>query len=326
MTAIVGRRELLAAFSGAVAWPLTVRAQQPTSLHIGIVTIQPRTAPVYAAFDQRLRELGHIEGQNLVTDYLNPERQAEGVPGATKELIRRKVDIIVAPYESTVKAAIAASDTVPVVMIGTEYDPLALGYVKTLARPGGRVTGVFLQQIELASKRLELLKNLLPRLEAAMIFWDSWSEYQLKATSSAAASFGLRLAEVELRKQPYDYEGALASVPPDHRSILIIPIAPAFYRDRERLAEFSIQHRIASMAAVREFTDAGCLVSYGPDFPAMFQRVAEYVDRIARGAKPADLPVEQPTKFELIFNVKTAKAIGLDIPDKLLALADAVIE
>src|SRR4249919_424745 len=115
MTAIVGRRELLAAFSGAVAWPLTVRAQQPTTLHIGIVTIQPRTAPVYAAFDQRLRELGHIEGQSLVTDYLNPETQADGVPGAVKELIRQKVDTIVAPDEGTVKAAVAASDTVPVV-------------------------------------------------------------------------------------------------------------------------------------------------------------------------------------------------------------------
>ena len=233
MPAGIGRRELIAALGRAVAWPLTARAQRPTNLHVGIVTIQSRTTPIYAAFDHRLRELGHIEGQNLVTDYLNPETQAEGVPGAIKELIRRKVDIIVAPYESTVKAAIAASDTVPVVMIGTEYDPLALGYVKTLARPGGRVTGVFLQQIELASKRLELLKNLLPRFEAAMIFLDSWSEYQSKATSSAAASFGLRLAEVELQKQPYDYEGALASVPPDHRSTLIIPIAPAFYRDRD---------------------------------------------------------------------------------------------
>jgi putative tryptophan/tyrosine transport system substrate-binding protein len=254
--------------SAAAAWPLTVRAQPPASLHIGIVTIQSRTTPIYSAFDQRLRELGHIEGQNLVTDYLNPESQAEGVPGAIKELVRRKVDIIVAPYESTVKAAIAASDTVPVVMIATEYDPLALGYVKSLARPGGRVTGVFLQQIELASKRLQLMKDLLPSFAAATIFWDPLSEYQWKATSSAAAS----------------------------------------------------------VFAVREFADAGGLLSYGPDFPAIFRRVAEYVDRIAKGAKAADLPVEQPTKFELVINVKTAKAIGLDVPDKLLALADAVIE
>jgi putative ABC transport system substrate-binding protein len=323
----VKRREFIALLGGAVAaWPYAARAQRPTSLHIGIVTIQSRTTPIYTAFDQRLRELGHIEGENLVTDYLNPEMQAEGVPGAIKELVRRNVDIIVAPYESTVKSAIAASDTVPVVMIATEYDPLALGYVKSLARPGGRVTGVFLQQIELASKRLQLLKDTLPRFEAATIFWDSLSEYQWKATSSAAASFGLRLAGVELQKQPYDHEGALASVPPDHRSTLITPIAPAFYRDRERLAEFGIRHHIASMFAVREFADAGGLLSYGPDFPSIFRRVAEYVDRIAKGAKAADLPVEQPTKFELVINVKTAKAIDLDIPDKMLALADAVIE
>jgi putative ABC transport system substrate-binding protein len=302
------------------------RAQQPKSLHIGIVTIQSRTTPIYAAFDQRLRELGHIEGQNLVTDYLNPESQAEGVPGAIKELVRQKVDIIVAPYESTVKAAIAASDTIPVVMIGTEYDPLARGYVKTLARPGGRVTGVFLQQIELASKRLQLLKDALPSFQAATMFWDNPSEYQWQAASSIAASFGLQLAGVEMLKQPYDYEGALASAPPDNRSILIVPIAPAFYRDRERLVEFAVRHRIASMFAVREFADAGGLISYGPDFPAIFRRVAEYVDRIARGAKPADLPVEQPTKFELVINVKTARAIGLDIPDKLIALADSVIQ
>ena len=321
------RREFIALLGGAAAaWPLAARAQRPTSLHIGIVTIQSRTTPIYTAFDQRLRELGHIEGENLVTDYLNPEMQAEGVPGAIKELVRRNVDIIVAPYESTVKSAIAASDTVPVVMIATEYDPLALGYVKSLARPGGQVTGVFLQQIELASKRLQLLKDTLPRFEAATIFWDSLSEYQWKATSSAAASFGLRLAGVELQKQPYDHEGALASVPPDHRSTLITPIAPAFYRDRERLAEFGIRHHIASMFAVREFADAGGLLSYGPDFPSIFRRVAEYVDRIAKGAKAADLPVEQPTKFELVINVKTAKAIDLDIPDKMLALADAVIE
>jgi putative ABC transport system substrate-binding protein len=326
MPAGIGRRELIAALGGVVAWPLMARAQRPTNLHVGIVTIQSRTTPIYPGFDQRLRELGHIEGQNLVTDYLNPETQAEGVPGAIKELIRRKVDIIVAPYESTVKSAIAGSDTVPVVMIATEYDPLALGYVKSLARPGGRVTGVFLQQIELASKRLQLLKDALPGFEAATIFWDSLSEYQWRATSSAAASLGLRLASVELVKQPYDYEGALASVSPDHRRTLIMPIAPAFYRDRERLAEFGIRHQVASMFAVREFADAGGLMSYGPDFPAVFRRVAEYVDRIAKGAKAADLPVEQPTKFELVINIKTAKAISLNIPDKLLALADAVIE
>jgi hypothetical protein len=191
----------------------------------------------------------------------------------------------------------------------------------------GRVRlSVFLQQIELTSMRLHLLKEALPSFEAAMMFWDSPSEYQWQVTSSIAAPFGLRLAGVELMKQPYDYEAALASVPPDHRKTLIIPIAPAFYRDRERLAEFCVQHRIASMFAVREFADAGGLLSYGPDFPAIFRRVADYVDRIAKGAKAADLPVEQPTKFELVINLKTAKVLSIDIPDKLTALADEVIE
>jgi putative tryptophan/tyrosine transport system substrate-binding protein len=326
MPLIIGRRELIAALGSAVAFPSSARAQPHRNLHIGIVTIQSRATPIYAAFDQRLRELGYVEGQNLVTDYLNPETLPEGVPAAINELVRRKVDIIVAPYESTVKSAIAASDTIPVVMIATEYDPLARGYVKTLSQPGGQVTGVFLQQIELASKRLQLLKDTLPSIEAATMFRDSPSEYQWKATSSIAGSFGLRLAGVELSQLPYDYEGALESVPSDQRSTLIIPIAPAFYRDRERLAEFGVRHRIASMFAVREFADAGGLLSYGPDFPAIFRRVAEYVDQIAKGSKAADLPVEQPTKFELVVNVKTAKAIGLSIPDKLLALADTVVE
>jgi putative tryptophan/tyrosine transport system substrate-binding protein len=153
------RREFIGLFgAAAVTRPRAARAQQSTIWRIGIATIQSRSTPIYAAFEQRLRELGYVEGQNLVLDYLNPETQAEGVAGAIKELLRRKVDIIVAPYESGVKAALAASDTVPVVMIATEYDPLALGYVNSLARPGGHVTGVFLQQIELASKRLQLFK------------------------------------------------------------------------------------------------------------------------------------------------------------------------
>ena len=211
MTAVIGRRELLAGLSGAVVLPLAARAQRPMSLHIGIVKIQPRTTPVYAAFDQRLRELGYIEGQNLVVDLVNPQNQAGGIPEAVAELLRRKVDIIVAPYESTVKSAIAATATVPVVMLAVDYDPLALGYVKSLARPGGNVTGLYLQQLDLAKKRVELLTQALPSVHAATMFWDSVSEDQWKATSSAAAGFGLQLAGVELREQPYDYEKALGA-------------------------------------------------------------------------------------------------------------------
>jgi putative tryptophan/tyrosine transport system substrate-binding protein len=321
------RREFITLLGGAaVAWPLAARAQQPVKTRIGITTIQPRTSPIYAAFDQRLRELGYIEGQNLVVDFLNPEDQAEGIAGAIKELVRRNVNVIVAPYESAVKSALAVTQTVPIVMIAIDYDPLALGYAKSLSRPGGNVTGLFLQQIELAKKRLQLMKDALPSVQTATMFWDSPSEHQWNTTSSVAAAFGLRLAGVELREQPYDYERALAQAPPDHRSTLIMPTSPVFYRDRVRLADFALRHEIASMFVLREWVEAGGLLSYGVSFAAIFRRAAEYVDKIAKGAKAADLPIEQPTKFELVLNLKTAKAIGITISPAILVRADDVIE
>jgi putative ABC transport system substrate-binding protein len=211
-------------------------------------------------------------------------------------------------------------------MVAVDYDPVALGYVKSLARPGGDVTGLYLQQLDLAKKRVELLTQALPNVNAATVFWDSVSEDQLKATSTAAPEFGLRLADVQLRDQPYDYEKALAQVPADFRSVVIVPTSPVFFRDRQRLAEFAIQHKIATVFGFREWVDAGGLFCYGVNFPAMYRRAAEFVDMIAKGAKPADLPVEQPTKFELVLNLKTAKAIGVTISPPILVRADEVIE
>jgi putative tryptophan/tyrosine transport system substrate-binding protein len=321
------RREFVTLVGGAaVAWPLAARAQQPGMMHVGITTIQPRTSPIYAAFDARLRELGYIEGQNLVVDLVNPQNQPGGIAGAVADLLRRKVDIIVAPYQGTLKSAIAATATVPIVMIAVDYDPLALGYIKSLSRPGGNVTGLFLQQPELAKKRLQLLTEALPGVQTATMFWDSPSEDQWKATSSAAAELGLRLAGVELREQPYDYEKALAQAPRDDRSVLVVAMSPEFYRDRQRLADFTLRQKIASVFAVREWVDAGGLFSYGVNFPAAWRRVAEFVDSIAKGAKAADLPVEQPTKFELVLNLKTAKAIGITISPLTLIRADQVID
>jgi ABC-type uncharacterized transport system substrate-binding protein len=323
----IGRRRFIFALGGAaVLWPFATCAQQQAMTRVGIVTIQPRTAPMYAAFDQRLRELGYVEGQNLALDYVNPEHQAGGNAGAIEELLRRKVDIILAIYESTLKAVLAAGVTLPIVIVAIDYDPLALGYVKSLARPGGNVTGLYLQQLDLAKKRVELLTQALPSVHAATVFWDSVSEDQWKATSSAAAGFGLQLAGVELRDQPYDYEKALAQAPPDNRGVVIFPNSPVFFRDRRRLADFALRHKIASVFGFREFVDAGGLFSYGVDFPAVYRRAAELVDTIAKGAKVADLPVEQPTKFELVLNLKTADAIGAAISPAILVRADDVIE
>jgi putative ABC transport system substrate-binding protein len=320
------RREFIGLLGGAAAWPLAARAQQPPMTRVGIVTIQPRTSPPYAAFTQRLRELGYVEGQNLSLDFVNPEQQPGGNAGAVQELIRRKVHIVLAIYQPTVAAVVTAATSIPVVMIAVDYDPVALGYVKSLARPGREVTGLYLQQLDLAKKRVDLLTQALPNVHAATVFWDSASEDQWKATSSAAPEFGLRLADVRLRDQPYDYEKALAQVPADFRSVVFFPTSPVFYRERQRLAEFAVQHKIATVFGFREWVDAGGLFSYGVNFPAMFRRAAEFIDMIAKGTKPADLPVEQPTKFDLVLNLKTAKAIGVTISAPILVRSDEVIE
>jgi putative ABC transport system substrate-binding protein len=246
--------------------------------------------------------------------------------GSINELVRRKVDLIIAPYESAVKSALEASDTIPIVMIAIDYDPLAQGFIKSLARPTRNVTGLFLQQIELAKKRVQILQEALPDMHAATMFWDRSSEDQWKATKEAAGLFGLQLAGVQLNEALYDYEAALAQAPSAHRSVLIMPTSAVFYRDRERLADFALRHKIASIFVLREWVEAGGLVSYGASFPAMFRRAAEFVDRIARGAKANDLPVEQPTKFELVLNLKTARAIGVTISPATLVRADEVIE
>jgi putative ABC transport system substrate-binding protein len=321
------RREFLGFLGGAAAaWPVAARAQRPAMMRVGIVTIQPRTAIIFAAFDKRLRELGYVEGQNLVFDFLNPEQQSGGNAGVVEELLRRKADVVLVSYESTLKAALAAGATLPIVMIAVDYDPIAHGYVESLARPGGNVTGLYLQQIDLARKRVELLMQALPNVKAATVFWDSVSEDQWNATRGAAAAAGLRVADVEFRDRPYDYEGALAQVPPDHRNVVIFCVSPVFYRDRQRLADFAFRHKVATVFALREWVDVGGLLSYGANFPAMYKRAAEFVDLIARGAKVGDLPIEQPTKFELVLNTKTAEAIGVTISPTILVRADEVIE
>jgi putative ABC transport system substrate-binding protein len=211
-------------------------------------------------------------------------------------------------------------------MIAIDYDPLKLGYIESLARPGRNATGLYLQQIDLARKRVEILTQALPDVRAATVFWDSVSEDQWKATNSAAPDFGLRLSDVRFHDQPYDCDKALAEAPSDSRRVGIFPASPVFYRDRRQIAEFAVRNKIATVFAFREFVDAGGLLSYGVHFLAIFRRAAEFVDMIAKGAKPADLPVEQPTKFELILNLKTAKAIGITISPSILVRADAVIE
>ena len=322
------RRDVITLLGAAAAWPLAARAQQPPNLlRVGVSSIQQRTTAVYVAFVQRMAELGYQEGKNFVFEFVQVPN-ADGYENGYQELAGRKVDILISPGpELTLKAALAVAGTLPIVMVAVDYDPFLSGYVTSLARPTGNVTGIFFQQIDLTAKRLQLVKDAFPDVKAVTVFWDRISADQWRATQSAAPALGLRLAGVEFREQPYDYERALAQVPAEHRGALIVLTSPVFaVPNRPRLPDFALRHRMVSIFSLREYVDVGGLMSYGTSFTGMFRRAAEYVDRIARGAKPADLPIEQPTKFELVINLKTAKALGITISPGVLAVADEVIE
>ncbi|HLX14686.1 MAG TPA: ABC transporter substrate-binding protein [Bradyrhizobium sp.] len=321
------RRKFITLIGGAAAFPLAVRAQQAAKmLRVGTASTQPRSSSLWKAFEQRMAELGYHEGTNYTFDYLNVPK-AEEYEAGFRKLAARDVDIMVASGpEISLKSALASSDTKPIVMVAVDYDPLALGYVTSLARPTGNVTGLFLQQIELMAKRLQLLKSAFPDTRALTVFWDRTCLDQWKAVEREAAKLGLRLEGIDLGDPPFDYDKTLARAKSEYRGTIFVLASGFFLRDRERLADFSLRNRLVSVFCFREIVDAGGLLSYGPSFPVMYRRAAEYVDRIARGAKPADLPIEQPTKFDLVINLKTAKTLGLAIPPFLLATADEVIE
>jgi len=321
------RREFMTAIGGAGAWPLVARAQQPTKmLRVGTVAGTPKSSPHWVAFERRMGELGYQEGKNFSFDFLEAA-SADEYEALYRKLVARAPDIIVAiGPEIGLKSALAVTRTLPIVMIAIDYDPLARGYVTSLARPSGNVTGVVFQQIELAAKRIQLIKDDFPDRSAATMFWDKLYTDQWEATRGTAGRLGLQLSGIELREAPYDYEAAFNQAPLDHRGMLIVPTSPAFFRDRARLADFALRHRVLSMFVFREWVDVGGLLCYGPSITALFGRVAEFVDLIAQGAKPSNLPIEQPTKFEMVVNLKTAKAIGIELPTAILLRADEVIE
>jgi putative ABC transport system substrate-binding protein len=329
MAIYIRRREFISTLCGvAAAWPLGASAQQPLrTLHLGIVGVTPRNGPLWVVFEQRLRELGYIDGQTLAIEFIQVTLQDDTIRAAMAKLVRGDIDIIVTGgNEYLTKAALQATRVIPIVITAIDYDPLALGYIASLARPGGNVTGLFTQQIDLTAKRLQLIKEAVPGSSKMVVFWDRASAGQWQAAQTAATVLGLQIAGIELRGQPYDYERALSEAPVDHHGALVTMMSPIFFNDRKRLAEFTLRHRLPSMFGLREWAEAGALLSYGPNIVALFKRQAEYVDRIAKGVKPADLPVEQPTKFEFVINVKTAKAFGHTIPPGVLAIADEVIE
>ncbi|HEU5196045.1 MAG TPA: ABC transporter substrate-binding protein [Methylomirabilota bacterium] len=282
---------------------------------------------LWDAAREGLRELGYVEGRNLVIEFRSAQGQLDRIPEIMAELIRLRVDVIVTIGDSVVTAVKQATTTIPIVMAGAG-DPVGRGFAASLARPGGNITGVSNLAVALTGKWLEIAKDVVPRLARVAILRNGgnathalfWAEAE-----AAALAMGLSVSSVEVRSAD-DLEHAFASMAQERVGAVVILADPMLGANRSRLAELSAAHRLASIAPFRENAEAGGLIAYGPSLRANFRRTAVYVDRILKGAKPGELPIEQPTTFDLVVNMKTAKALGLTIPPSLRARADSVIE
>jgi putative ABC transport system substrate-binding protein len=309
------------------AAPLAAEAQPPRVPRIGILsTGNPRSAAIFLAFEQRLRELGYVEGQNLAIEFRNAEGRTDQLPGLAAELVRLNVDVVVVATDPATRAVKEASAKIPIVMVSVNYDPVELGYIASLARPGTNATGVLFLHRELTAKRLELFKEMLPTVKRVAVLSDPLAAEQLSAVKAANRSVGLTLQSVELRHPAYDFENAFRVALRSRAEALLVLTTPIIFRERSKIAQLALKNWLPTSFAHREHVEAGGLMSYGPNFPDMWRLAAVYVDKILKGARPADLPVEQPTKFELVINMKTAKSLGLTVPRSLLLQADHVIE
>jgi putative tryptophan/tyrosine transport system substrate-binding protein len=322
------RREFITLLGGTAAWPLAARAQQtgklPTIGFLGTTTASA-WSPWTAAFVQRLRELGWIEGRNLAIEYRWAEARSEHFAEIATEFVRLKVDVIVTGGNAAV-AAKQATSVVPIVFV-LAGDPVGTGLVATLARPGGNVTGVTNQATDLVGKRLELLREVLPSLRGLAIMANAdypFGVTEVAEVQAAAPALGLDVANFEIRRAE-DIAPAFEALKGRANALYVIGDA-LITTNRMRISTLALGARLPTMGSFREFVEAGGLMSYGPNFPDLFRRAADDADKILRGTKPADLPVEQPTKFDLVVNLITAQALNLTVPPNVVARANEVIE
>jgi putative tryptophan/tyrosine transport system substrate-binding protein len=333
---VIDRRTFLAG-TGAVllAAPLAADAQQPEKVwRVGYLGNTPLTDPVVAGYFEALRhglqEHGYVEGRNLVIERRFSEGVDARLPALASELIHLKVDILVTSGGPAAVAAKEATATIPIVMAGAS-DPVRRGLVTSLAHPGGNITGIEDYLTELNVKRLELLKTAVPKMVRVGVLTNvgAWEPATMAADrkhqDAQAQAIGVTIFRVELNA-PSEFDSATAAIIRGRPDALTLVSSPINFRLRNEIAEFATKHRLPSAGSFRGYALAGILLSYGPDLAVMFRRAADYVDKILKGAKPGDLPVEQPAKFELVINLKTAKALGLTIPPSLLGRADEVIE
>jgi ABC-type uncharacterized transport system substrate-binding protein len=325
------RREFIRLLGGAaVSWPLAVRAQQPAMPVVGFIHIlSPETVPRFVpAFRQGLKEVGYVEGQNLAVEYRWAQGQYDRLPGLVADLVRRQVAVIAATGgDPSPQIAKAATQTIPIVFTANS-DPVAEGLVTSLNRPGGNATGVTIFGPAAVTKRLQLLRDLMPQAVAIAYLMNPNNpnaEFELQAAQTAARSLGLEMLVLRAGTER-ELDTALATTLQQQADALLVASDTFFVGRREQVVTLAARHQIPAIYYLREFAEAGGLMTYGNSLPDVYRHVGVYVGRILKGEKPSELPVMQPTKFELVINLKTAKALGLEIPPMLLARADEVIE
>jgi putative tryptophan/tyrosine transport system substrate-binding protein len=323
---MIGRRTFLGTLAGGLlVSPFTNLAQQPAKVpRIGI--LGNLDTPDWEGLRQGLRVLGYVDTRNVTMDWRFSEGKTERLPALAIELVQLKVDILVASGTQAIRAAKEATSTIPIVMAVAAF-PDKIGLVESLARPGGNVTGLTNFGPELIGKRLELLKEIAPKVTRVALMWNPASPVEphgFRETLAAAPMAGVEIQSIEVRT-PDDHAAAFATVAASRADALYAFGNPVNFTNRQLIADFALKSRIPSLYEERQFIESGGLLSYAPSYTDMCRRAATYVDKILKGAKPADLPVEQPTKFELVINLKTAKALGLTVPQSLLLRADEVI-
>jgi putative ABC transport system substrate-binding protein len=323
------RREFMAVLGAAAAWPLAVRAQEAEKIpRIGYLSPRTRLSLVDRSFLQALHGLGYVEGKNISIEYRFAGGKFKRLPGLAAELVQLNVDVIVTVVTQASLAAKAATKTIPVVMLAVS-DPVASGLITSLARPGGNITGTSSQTAEVSGKSLELLKEIVPKLSRVAILWNPanpiYQAQSLKAAERAAGVLGLQLREFGARNTD-ELDRAFAAISNARVGALMVLGDPTLVVHKAQIIDFAAKHHLPAIYGTEDHAEAGGLITYGPDYAAQFRRGAFYVGKILKGIKPADLPVEQPTKFELAINLKTAKALGLQLPFALLIRADKVIE
>jgi putative ABC transport system substrate-binding protein len=321
----VRRRKFITLLAGAPAWPLAVRAQQSGKLpRIG--AIHNARSENSEAFEQGLRDLGYVDGQNVLLETRFPGTALDRLDEVARELVDLDCTVIFASNPYGIRAATKATGTIPIVGVDLESDPVASGLVKSVARPGGNFTGFFLDIPELGGKQIELLVEAVPRVSRVAVLWDAAiGTVQFQATETAPRPAGVTLQSLPVRRVE-DINAAFEQAAREQAQGLVVLSSPLIFTQRSHIADAALNARLPSINLFNSFPKVGGLMAYGPYFPSLFTQAAGYVARILGGANPAELPIQRPTKFELVINLKTAKALGLKIPETLLVRADEVIE